>query len=170
MSALARRIDIREARRIDLDDVAELERISFPVPWKRAYFDAEVGAPFRFNRVARDERGGLLGYVFCAFAGGEIHVNKIAVSPQARRQGLATRLMDEVFTLGRDLRTEEIYLEVRVSNTPARLFYERLGFSTAGRRPRYYLDGEDALVMVCRLPDSRLDAVPREKRDSPRVK
>jgi len=166
MSALARRIDIREARRIDLDDVAELERISFPVPWKRAYFDAEVGAPFRFNRVARDERGGLLGYVFCAFAGGEIHVNKIAVAPEARRRRLATRLMDDVFAYGREIEAEEIYLEVRVSNVPARSFYEGLGFAEAGRRPRYYLDGEDALVMVCRLRGRLLDAVPREKGDS----
>ena len=166
MSALARRLDIREARRADLDAVAELERLSFPVPWKREYFEAEIGTPFRLNLVARDERGRLAGYVFCAFAGGEIHVNKIAVAPEARRRRLATRLMDEVFAYGREISAEEIYLEVRVSNTPARLFYEGLGFVEAGRRPRYYLDGEDALVMTCRLRRTLLDAVPREKRDS----
>lgn len=168
MSALALRIDIREARRSDLDAVAELERISFPVPWKREYFEAEVGAPFRRNLVARDERGRLAGFVFCAFAGGEVHINKIAVAPDARRQRLATRLMDEVFLFARDIRAEEIYLEVRVSNDPARRFYEGLGFVEAGRRPRYYLDGEDALVMVFRVPVRRLDAVPREKGDSER--
>ena len=43
---------------------------------------------------------------------------------------------------------EEIYLEVRVSNRPARTFYAGLGFREAGRRTRYYLDGEDALVLV----------------------
>ncbi|HUM01425.1 MAG TPA: ribosomal protein S18-alanine N-acetyltransferase [Thermoanaerobaculia bacterium] len=166
MSALMRRLDVREARRSDLDAIAELERLSFPVPWKREYFEAEIGAPFRLNLVARDERGRLSGYVFCAFAGGEIHVNKIAVAPEARRRGLATRLMDDVFSYGREIAAEEIYLEVRVSNDPARLFYEGLGFVEAGRRPRYYLDGEDALVMVCRLTRSLLDAVPREKRDS----
>lgn len=168
MSALARPLDIREARRSDLDAIADLERRSFPVPWKREYFEAEVGAPFRLNLVARDERGQLAGYVFCAFAGGEVHVNKIAVSPEARRRGLATRLMDEVFAYSREIAAEEIYLEVRVSNAPARLFYERLGFAEAGRRARYYLDGEDALVMVCRLPRRLLDAVPREKGDSKR--
>jgi ribosomal-protein-alanine N-acetyltransferase len=168
VSALALRVDVREARRSDLDAVAELERISFPVPWKREYFEAEVGAPFRRNLVARDERGRLAGYVFCAFAGGEIHVNKIAVSPAARRQRLATRLMDEILLFANDIRAEEIYLEVRVSNAPARRFYEGLGFVEAGLRPRYYLDGEDALVMVFRLPIRRLDAVPREKGDSER--
>ncbi len=166
MSALARRIDIREARRTDLDAVVALERESFRVPWKRDYFDVEIGAPFRFNLVAHDEKDDLAGYVFCAFAGGEVHVNKIAVVPDQRRRGLATRLMEEVFTYARAIKALEIYLEVRVSNTPARLFYEGLGFLEAGRRAHYYLDGEDALVMVRRTPPERLDSVPRQRRDS----
>jgi ribosomal-protein-alanine N-acetyltransferase len=166
VSALVRPVNIREARRADLDAVAELERISFPVPWKREYFEAEIGAPFRLNLVARDEKGRLAGYVFCAFAGGELHVNKIAVAPDSRRRGLATRLMDAVFAFADDLKAEDIYLEVRVSNSPARRFYDGLGFVEAGLRARYYLDGEDALVMVFRLAARRLDAVPREKGDS----
>jgi len=166
MSAIKKEVFFRDTRTSDLDAVAELERISFPVPWKREYFEVEVGAPYRYNRVVRDERGRLLGYVFCAFAGGELHVNKIAVAPECRRSGLATRLMDEVFAHARAVRAEEIYLEVRVSNAPARLFYEELGFVETGRRARYYLDGEDALVMVRRLPFPRLDSLRPEKRDS----
>ncbi len=65
-----------------------------------------------------------------------------------RRRGVASFLMDEVLAFAERERVEEIYLEVRVSNRPARVFYEGLGFREAGRRARYYLDGEDALVMV----------------------
>jgi ribosomal-protein-alanine N-acetyltransferase len=166
VSAIRKEVFFRDARSSDLDAVAELERISFPVPWKRDYFEVEIGAPYRYNRVVRDERGRLLGYVFCAFAGGELHVNKIAVSPECRRSRLATRLMDEVFGHARAVRAEEIYLEVRVSNAAARLFYEELGFLETGRRARYYLDGEDALVMVRRLPFPRLDSLRPEKGDS----
>ena len=148
---------VREAGSRDLDDVAALEARAFPVPWKRAYFESEIGAPFRFNRVARDGRGSLAGYVFCSWAGGEIHVNKIATAERWRRHGVALRLMDEVLGLGARVGTEEIYLEVRPSNVPARRFYENLGFSVAGRRVAYYLDGEDAIVMVLRLtPPSTL--------------
>jgi ribosomal-protein-alanine N-acetyltransferase len=56
--------------------------------------------------------------------------------------------MDEVLAFARTSRIEEIYLEVRVSNRPARTFYAGLGFRDAGRRAGYYLDGEDALVLV----------------------
>jgi [ribosomal protein S18]-alanine N-acetyltransferase len=128
--------------------VAALERASFPVPWKRQYFEAELGAAHRYNRVAVGPKGDIAGYVFCAFAAGELHVNKIAVAGPHRRRGVATLLMDEVLGFAVRERVEEIYLEVRVSNRPARAFYAGLGFREAGHRSRYYLDGEDALVLV----------------------
>ena len=56
--------------------------------------------------------------------------------------------MDEVLRFAEEQSVEEIYLEVRISNRPARTFYAGLGFRDAGRRNGYYLDGEDALVMV----------------------
>lgn len=151
MSALLQAVSLRDARRADLDAIAALERASFPVPWKREYFESEIGAAHRFNRVALGPRGELQGYVFCAWAGGEVHVNKLAVDPLVRRHGVATRLMDDVFALAGSVAAEEIYLEVRVSNQPARAFYHGLGFTDAGRRPGYYFDGEDAVVMVRKL-------------------
>ena len=135
MSATLETLTLRDVRAPDLDAVAELERISFPIPWKREFFASEVGAAFRFNRVVRAPDGLLAGYVFCAFAGGEIHVNKIAVDPAWRRKGVARLLMQEVLDLGARIAAEEIYLEVRPSNLPARNFYVTLGFRDVGRRP-----------------------------------
>ena len=37
-------------------------------------------------------------------------------------------------------------LEVRKSNIKAISLYERVGFSFVGTRPKYYMDGEDALI------------------------
>jgi [ribosomal protein S18]-alanine N-acetyltransferase len=147
LSAALEALTLRDVRATDLDAVAELERVSFPVPWKREFFASEVGAAYRFNRVVRAPDGTLAGYVFCAFAGGEIHVNKIAVDPAWRKQGVARLLMQEVFDLSSRIAAEEIYLEVRPSNVPARNFYVSLGFREVGRRSQYYADGEDALVM-----------------------
>ena len=168
MSALPEPLTLRDARHVDLDAVADLERVSFPIPWKREYFEVEVGAPWRFNRVALSD-GSLAGYVFCAFAGGEVHVNKIAVAPGFRRQGVASALMDDVFAFAARVNAEEIFLEVRFSNQPARAFYAGLLFTEAGRRGRYYLDGEDALVMVRKMGETgRLDGPPATRGDSGR--
>jgi ribosomal-protein-alanine N-acetyltransferase len=145
-------LSLKEAVPSDVDDVTALENRAFPVPWKRAYFAAEVGEPFRFNRVVRDPGGSLAGYLFCAFAAGEIHVHKIAVSETWRRKGVARLLMDDLFSFAERTASDVIYLEVRPSNTPAREFYRTLGFSESGRRPRYYVDGEDALVLSVPVP------------------
>lgn len=152
MSALAEKLTVRDARATDLDAVAALEMISFPIPWKREYFASEVGAAHRFNRVVRASDGKLAGYVFCAFAGGEVHVHKIAVDPLVRRQGIARLLMGEVLAFSARIAAEEVYLEVRPSNVAARNFYSGLGFREVGRRASYYADGEDALVMSLFLP------------------
>ena len=40
-----------------------------------------------------------------------------------------------------------ILLEVRVSNAPAMTMYLKEGFKGIYVRPRYYPDGEDAVVM-----------------------
>lgn len=163
MSALPEPFTLREACTVDLDEVADLEQLSFPVPWKREYFEVEIGAPWRFNLVALAS-GTLAGYVFCAFAGGEVHVNKIAVAPPFRRQGVGAALMDEVFRFANRVNAVEMYLEVRVSNHAARAFYREFGFSEAGRRGRYYMDGEDALVLVRRtFGPRRLDGPPAMK-------
>ena len=59
MSALAETVSIFDARHSDIDDVVLLETAAFPIPWKREYFSVEIGAPHRFNRVARDTAGRL---------------------------------------------------------------------------------------------------------------
>jgi ribosomal-protein-alanine N-acetyltransferase len=47
---------------------------------------------------------------------------------------------------------KSLYLEVRISNDPARALYERFGFRQVGRRADYYdAPREDALVMMKRL-------------------
>jgi ribosomal-protein-alanine N-acetyltransferase len=82
------------------------------------------------------------------------HVVSIGVLPQARRIGIATNMMIRgMKAMKRFYGAEEVYLEVRVSNTPAISLYKRLGYSITGRIPRYYADGEDAYIMSRTLED-----------------
>jgi ribosomal-protein-alanine N-acetyltransferase len=43
-------------------------------------------------------------------------------------------------------------LEVAEDNAAARALYAAAGFAPAGRRPRYYPDGRDALLLAAILP------------------
>ena len=79
----------------------------------------------------------------------DAHITTFGVHPDHRRGGVGLRMLLGVADLAIDLDATRLTLEVRPSNEPARLLYQRFGFLEVGRRPRYYTDdGEDALIMT----------------------
>lgn len=140
----------------DLDEVLEIERLSFKTPWSRAAFRYEIVQ----NRVARcvvvRAEARLAGYLCLWEIGHEIHITNLAVHPHRRGQGLARALLQATLEDGRVRGVTLAFLEVRPSNVEALGLYESLGFSVIGRRKGYYFDtGEDALVMETRLSGAR---------------
>jgi len=138
----------REPREADIDAITELEALSFPSPWKREFFSSELVMSGRFSLVVEAPDGHLIGYLFTMHYLDELHVNKVAIDPEWRRFGLATKLMERCFAFASRNGIRTITLEVRESNHPARALYARLGFTEAYVRPRYYPEGESAVVMV----------------------
>ncbi len=132
----------------DLDEVLEIERASFSMPWSRGAFLYEM----QQNRVARcwvmREPGRVVGYLCLWEVADEFHITNIAVHPSFRRQGIGRALLQGVLEDARQRKLRLVVLEVRPSNTEARTLYETFGFRVIGRRRGYYYDtGEDALVM-----------------------
>jgi ribosomal-protein-alanine N-acetyltransferase len=143
-------IEIRIALPADVDEVHDLETRAFPAPWRRDFFESEVRASGRFNLVARRD-GIVVGYLFAMWFFDEMHVNKIAVEESERRRGIAANLMDKCIRFARANRIKSISLEVRKSNAGAQEFYKTLDFAPSYTRPRYYPDGEAAVVMMKHL-------------------
>jgi [ribosomal protein S18]-alanine N-acetyltransferase len=141
---------IEPATRRDLDAVHEIEQGSFPAPWRREFFAGELTAEGRFNLVAR-ENGLVVGYLFAMWIFDEMHVNKIAVAEGHRRRGIADALMARCLEFARENGIATIALEVRMSNEGAQAFYRHLAFQSSYLRPRYYPDGEAAVVMTLRV-------------------
>ncbi|MGB7439813.1 MAG: ribosomal protein S18-alanine N-acetyltransferase [Coleofasciculaceae cyanobacterium] len=78
----------------------------------------------------------------------EAHITIIAVHPNYRRQGLGQLLLYSLLEDARNRKLEMATLEVKPSNQAALSLYQKFGFTTAGRRRRYYQDtGEDALIL-----------------------
>jgi [ribosomal protein S18]-alanine N-acetyltransferase len=130
----------------DLPAVLSIERRSFQTPWSLAMFVLELSRPSGICLCIPSDHGGLAGYLICSRYADVWHLMNIAVSPDRRREGVATRLMEHLFEeAGPGAR---FTLEVRTSNRSAIAMYQRFGFRPSGHRRRYYHDnGEDALVM-----------------------
>jgi ribosomal-protein-alanine N-acetyltransferase len=132
-----------------IDDVIAIEEASFTNPWTRQMYLAELERPgLSFCYLARNPDRQAVG--FCSFwrVVDELHINNLAVIPGQRRAGIATVLLRYVLTEGARLGAVRATLEVRKSNEPARLLYERMGFSVAGVRRAYYTKPvEDAIIL-----------------------
>jgi ribosomal-protein-alanine N-acetyltransferase len=142
---------LRPAGPFDLDEVARIERESFPIPWKREFFASELVEPHRYIRIlGRDDRGEprVGGYLFAVSLYEEFHINKIATDQRLRNLGHGRSLLEDAIARARAMGSASMTLEVRVTNAPARQFYRSYGFTEAYRRRAYYQDGEDALVLV----------------------
>jgi ribosomal-protein-alanine N-acetyltransferase len=151
MSALAQGFVILPAREEDVSAVAALEAEVFPDPWPAHLYLQEVGQVLRFQRVVYTEDGFLAGYLFACWQVDELHVLKVAVHPLHEGKGLGTSLMEEARAEAERARARGLVLEVRPSNRRAQRLYRHLGYTVIARRPRYYADGEDALVMTLDL-------------------
>ena len=146
------RTSVRAPQPGDLKAMAEVELVCFADPWPGQLLASELLAPGRFHRVVVDPGGCLVAYLLAAWQYLDLHVLKVAVLPDWRRQGLARQLMDLAERHALEMGGESVTLEVRDSNHSAAALYASLGFELVGRRPAYYMDGEDALIMTKRVP------------------
>ena len=61
--------------------------------------------------------------------------------------GVVKDILEQMIKRAAVQKIERMTLEVRVSNITAIKLYEKFGFVTLGVRPKYYENGEDALIM-----------------------
>jgi ribosomal-protein-alanine N-acetyltransferase len=151
----------------DLDRVHAIEVSASPDPWSRNLFADELAGDRDDRRwlVAEptDRTGAssdLVGFGGVMVIADEAHIMNVAVEPKHRRQGIAARLVARLLLDVADGGASAATLEVRAGNDPAAGLYRRFGFVEAGRRPRYYPDGEDAIIMwLHRLQDQGVRSV-----------
>jgi ribosomal-protein-alanine N-acetyltransferase len=142
---------VRPACPGDAVRIERAERTCFADPWPGHLITSELLAPGRFHRLVEDPAGGLSAYLLSTWQYLDLHVLKVATLPHCRRRGLASRLMRMAEAHAAEMGGETVTLEVRVSNVVAASMYRCLGYEVFGRRPGYYADGEEALIMTRRV-------------------
>jgi ribosomal-protein-alanine N-acetyltransferase len=111
--------------------------------WTAATLATQLGIPGVFGLFWPDS-----GMVLARVAADEAEILTIAVVPAARRAGLGRALLraaeQEASTRG----ARTMFLEVAPGNAAAGALYAAAGYAEVGRRPRYYPDGSDALILA----------------------
>lgn len=129
-----------------LDEIDLIENASFKSPWSKNAYLSEVYNERAFYKVITKENE-VVAYGGFHKIFDEAHITNIAVKESFRKQGFGKMLMEALIEEAKKLQISSMTLEVRISNLNAIELYDKMGFKSAGVRPRYYGDGEDALIM-----------------------
>lgn len=124
-----------------------MEQQCFSDPWTWEMLREDAIENDISTYILAEEEGTLLGYIGIWSVSGECQINNVAVNPERRREGIGGLLLGTVLRTTEALGVTYWVLEVRESNTPAIELYRSYGFEVVGKRPKYYDDGEAALLM-----------------------
>lgn len=137
---------IEEFEPCHVDEVYEISKEAFPLPWAKEELVREIVNPHALNLVALSS-GEVVGYVQCWYTFEDADIINIAVKSTHRQRGIGKEVLRELIRQLKEKSIQNIFLEVRVSNLSAQKLYKSFGFITLAKRERYYINGEDALVM-----------------------
>lgn len=150
----ADRTGVRRATARDAVAVAALEDAGLgDDAWSYGLLSEVVGGTLpTVHALVAEVDGEVVGYVAGSLVVDVAELQRLVVAEPARRRGVARALLDALLALARDTGAERMLLEVRADNEGARAFYAAAGFVEVGTRPRYYRDGESALVLERPVP------------------
>ncbi|MCG8591994.1 MAG: ribosomal protein S18-alanine N-acetyltransferase [Proteobacteria bacterium] len=138
----------------DAEAIATLAAEALPGAWSQASFRAHLERSS--SRLWCAHRGPeMVGFLLAESAAAQLEIHALAVVPEARRGGWGTQLVRAALRFAWDADLDRVHLEVRADNEAAQELYHDHGFVVAGVRPRYYRDGNDALLLTLDLADPR---------------
>lgn len=136
---------VRRASEADLDAVVAIGRREFAAAWSRDALAAELTRPDAIFLVAPGS-----AYALARVVAGEARLVDIAAARDGGGAGraLLAALRAEAKARG----CARITLEVSAANARALSFYAKAGGTVVGRRPKFYHDGSDAVLMDLDIP------------------
>ncbi len=141
-------LKVRPAREDDIDRIFEIETLSFKEPYPKSLLYIYLKLTPELFFVIEKE-GKVLGYIIGLVRLDKLgHIISLAVDPKERRKGYGTLLLKKLLKKFKELGVRKVRLEVRVSNKAAINLYKKHGFKTAYVIKKFYLNGEDAYVMM----------------------
>jgi ribosomal-protein-alanine N-acetyltransferase len=134
----------------DADVAAAIHAASFPAPWTADDFAVFLAQPGVHGWVGGRAHAPE-GFILMRRAVEEAEILTLAVDPAARGHGVGRAILDHAIEALRVRGCAACFLEVAVTNTPARALYAAAGFVPCGKRKAYYDVGagaqRDALIM-----------------------
>ncbi|GAA4342907.1 ribosomal protein S18-alanine N-acetyltransferase [Kangiella taiwanensis] len=139
---------IRPLEVIDLEQVVTIEQEAHEYPWKKSIHLSCIEQ--EYPSLVLEREGQILAYVIFNYLYDECHLMNITTQSSHQGQGIATQLIQSLYSHAKLAGMKSVLLEVRESNQPAIAFYQRQQFEVIGQRLGYYpaTGGREAAIVM----------------------
>lgn len=143
---------IRDMTYEDIEDVLQVDQVSFTSPWSREIYEKEMNENKFAYYFVIEESDQVIGYAGLWIVEGDAQITNIAILPKYRGYKIGEKLFGFSVQFAIQKGASRLSLEVRESNIVAQRLYRKFGLVPGGIRKGYYPDNnEDALVMWVNL-------------------
>ena len=134
----------------DVDRIVALQQDNFADGWNKSMLEGAFNSG-RFIAIGIEEENKLIGLISSSYNDYDADIEGITIDNDYRRNGFAKALLGLLEVKLKEKNIEKVFLEVRLSNTPAKNLYLGADYKEINVRKKYYSDGEDAVIMAKEL-------------------
>ena len=143
-------ITIQKMTKEHLNQIKDILPIEFDKFWTAEVLEKELENPLSTYIVAINE-GKVVGYAGLWEPCDEGHVTNIVTKLDKRGNKIGTKMLEELIKIAKNKNLKLVTLEVNVHNEIAIRLYKKYNFKEVGKRPKYYNNIDDAIIMTLDL-------------------
>ncbi len=150
---------IRWLIRRDMDEVLEIARRSFSIPWTEEEFLVCLRQRNCIGTVYESSQGYIHGFMIYELHKSTLRLLNLAVAPEVRQTGVGRSMVQRLIDKLSQQKRRFVEAEVRETNLKAQLFFSGAGFRAVQVLRRHYDEtNEDAYLFRYSLPGETLSA------------
>lgn len=135
----------------DLEHLKDILESEFDNFWNYDVLKNELSSDNSKYIVAKNKDNNIIGFAGIKLILDEAELMNIVTKKDMRHFGVASSMLDYLFSICRKQNIKLINLEVNTQNTIAINFYKKYNFVEVGLRKKYYDNTYDALLMTHKL-------------------
>lgn len=140
-------IEIQKMTKEHLEQIKDILLTEFDEFWNAEVLAKELENPLSTYIVAINENQ-VVGYAGLWQPIDEGHITNIVTKLDKRGNKIASIMLEELIQIAKNKNLKCVTLEVNVHNKIAINLYKKYDFKEVGKRPKYYNNTDDALIMT----------------------
>ena len=141
------KIEIQKMTKEHLKQIKDILQTEFDEFWNAEVLDKELENPLSTYIVAINNNE-VVGYAGLWQPIDEGHITNIVTKLDKRGNKIASNMLEELIRIAENRKLKCVTLEVNVHNEIAINLYKKYDFKEVGKRPKYYNNTDDAIIMT----------------------